>query len=415
MSEPSSPERRRRGRIAIGVGCGGLVLVLAASIAGYVHIANQLPPVEPDPVVLPSPNGYDAFVAALSADPNIAPGSPLQDPAKSSDQALRREIVKHEGTLASARRAFALPFEVPPEPDPFNPPVGQYEQVRHFLRLLDARSRVAAAYEGPGSVMEYALDSLELGACFGRHGNVMRYLTAGACLSMGARRAEAPVEDLPAEAAAAAAARLERIMARRSPLADVFRATRRVALQGIRSKHRFGLNPSPVERWLGPLYPTSFEYRDAAGAFDALISAAERPYVGRPAPPQARFWSTRVIMPTLHPLGLPAAAGDTALRELRLQLALRQHRLATGGYPSSLADLVPRWVPDVPPDPFTGKPFIYRRTATGYLLYSVGPDGTDDGGAPILLTSLKALSKGDLVAGRLFSRSGGKVPAAATR
>lgn len=32
-------------------------------------------------------------------------------------------------------------------------------------------------------------------------------------------------------------------------------------------------------------------------------------------------------------------------------------------------------------DPFTSRPFIYRLTDKGPLLYSTGPDGRDDGGA----------------------------------
>jgi hypothetical protein len=31
-------------------------------------------------------------------------------------------------------------------------------------------------------------------------------------------------------------------------------------------------------------------------------------------------------------------------------------------------------------DPFAGDPMKYRRKAGGYVLYSVGPDGSDDGG-----------------------------------
>ena len=33
-----------------------------------------------------------------------------------------------------------------------------------------------------------------------------------------------------------------------------------------------------------------------------------------------------------------------------------------------------------PCDPFSDRPLVYRRQADGYLLYSVGANGTDDGG-----------------------------------
>ena len=34
----------------------------------------------------------------------------------------------------------------------------------------------------------------------------------------------------------------------------------------------------------------------------------------------------------------------------------------------------------LPTDPFTGKPFVYRRSGAGFRLYSLGPDQQDDDG-----------------------------------
>ena len=35
---------------------------------------------------------------------------------------------------------------------------------------------------------------------------------------------------------------------------------------------------------------------------------------------------------------------------------------------------------EIPPDPFDGKPLRYKKLEKGYVVYSVGPDGNDDGG-----------------------------------
>jgi hypothetical protein len=35
----------------------------------------------------------------------------------------------------------------------------------------------------------------------------------------------------------------------------------------------------------------------------------------------------------------------------------------------------------VPIDPYSGKPFIYSRDGDGFLFYSVGPNGLDEGGS----------------------------------
>ena len=51
-----------------------------------------------------------------------------------------------------------------------------------------------------------------------------------------------------------------------------------------------------------------------------------------------------------------------------------------GTYPAALADLAPSYVPEIPPDLFTGKPLIYRHDGAGCLLYSVGSDLEDNRG-----------------------------------
>jgi hypothetical protein len=45
-----------------------------------------------------------------------------------------------------------------------------------------------------------------------------------------------------------------------------------------------------------------------------------------------------------------------------------------------LNDLVPQLLSAMPADPFDGKPLRYHRLTKGYVVYSVGVDGHDDGG-----------------------------------
>lgn len=71
-----------------------------------------------------------------------------------------------------------------------------------------------------------------------------------------------------------------------------------------------------------------------------------------------------------------------ARRLLACELAIHLYSLEQGRPPEKLEELVPEYLPAVPLDPFTDSPLIYRRGGDGYLLYSVGPDGADDGGAP---------------------------------
>ena len=70
-----------------------------------------------------------------------------------------------------------------------------------------------------------------------------------------------------------------------------------------------------------------------------------------------------------------------ALRRLAVvSLALAAWRAEKGSYPDKLDALSPAVLKAVPQDPFTDKPLTYRRVGKGYVLYSVGPNMTDDGG-----------------------------------
>ena len=69
------------------------------------------------------------------------------------------------------------------------------------------------------------------------------------------------------------------------------------------------------------------------------------------------------------------------LRAARTALAVERHRRTRGLLPEKLADLVPEFIDAIPIDPFNGEPLRYKKLAEGYVVYSVGVDGEDDGGS----------------------------------
>ena len=72
---------------------------------------------------------------------------------------------------------------------------------------------------------------------------------------------------------------------------------------------------------------------------------------------------------------------EARLTALRAALAVERFRLAHGGKPpNSLAELVPVYLPDVPRDLFDNQPLRFQTLTAGYVLYSIGADGVDDGG-----------------------------------
>lgn len=90
---------------------------------------------------------------------------------------------------------------------------------------------------------------------------------------------------------------------------------------------------------------------------------------------------SRSVLPSLFrvtALGIRAKA-DLALT--RTLIALRVYALRhEGTFPAALDDLGEAFVTKHAMDPFYGGPLGYRRTGDGFVLYSVGPWGVDDGG-----------------------------------
>ncbi|MHC4248376.1 MAG: hypothetical protein ACYS9X_04545 [Planctomycetota bacterium] len=65
-----------------------------------------------------------------------------------------------------------------------------------------------------------------------------------------------------------------------------------------------------------------------------------------------------------------------------LGLSCELFRSARGRYPATLDELAPEFLRDIPPDPFTGKPFRYELHDVGgaFIVYSVGDNLKDDDG-----------------------------------
>jgi hypothetical protein len=68
------------------------------------------------------------------------------------------------------------------------------------------------------------------------------------------------------------------------------------------------------------------------------------------------------------------------LEVAKVLLAVERYRLAHASLPETLERLVPDYLAAVPADPFDGAPLRYQRLTRGFVVYSVGEDGKDDGG-----------------------------------
>jgi hypothetical protein len=89
---------------------------------------------------------------------------------------------------------------------------------------------------------------------------------------------------------------------------------------------------------------------------------------------------TRTLFPAVGRLAEAERRHRAELHAAAVGLALEQFRLETGRWPDKLEEMVPKYLKQVPLDPYDGQPLRCRRLKDGVVAYSVGPDGKDDGG-----------------------------------
>ncbi len=122
----------------------------------------------------------------------------------------------------------------------------------------------------------------------------------------------------------------------------------------------------------------------------SAMTRAERAAMTAPDPTAGlqRFKILELMVPAFGKALQSRDQIDADLAATRLILALEIHHAEKWAYPATLAELAPSIVPEVPLDATNGKPFGYRLLAPGedahgrgFLLYSVGTDGVDNGGS----------------------------------
>jgi hypothetical protein len=87
-----------------------------------------------------------------------------------------------------------------------------------------------------------------------------------------------------------------------------------------------------------------------------------------------------LLMPAARKVQSAYDRAEQVQRNLHVAFALAAYRSDRGRYPPKLDNLAPKYLAAVPGDLFSGKALIYRPSAKGYLFYSVGVNGKDDGG-----------------------------------
>jgi len=118
-------------------------------------------------------------------------------------------------------------------------------------------------------------------------------------------------------------------------------------------------------------------------ALDAATRELDQALQSTPNVPWRHQHLARMLLPALGRALAKSAQAQASVDLATVACALEQHRLTTGRYPETLDALAPRFLARVPADVIEGRPLHYRVSPDqGFVLYSIGWNGKDDGGEP---------------------------------
>jgi hypothetical protein len=153
----------------------------------------------------------------------------------------------------------------------------------------------------------------------------------------------------------------------------------------------------PAERFLMRIFLIS----DDVAAYRELMheyqTEASQPYYktqhnNEPLKLMRRGLITSIIAPALRKTIESGARAQAIHSTAETAIAMTRYKLEHGAYPVTLEPLVPDYLDEIPADPFDGKPLRLAHKADQWIVYSIGPDGVDDGGTP----SEHMTKKGDI-------------------
>ncbi len=393
------------------------LLLRALLIAAPVFAQTQTVPAEAQTTAA-EPSGYDLLVQGYEKIlPGPNGGASNTEPNISAEENLKRErlaVARNAPALALVRLALQKQIEIPEAVGPiidfsFN------AKARELARQFSQESDVRFADGDYAGAMNSKLDAMELAAAAG-HGILSSMLVGAAVESIGASKADKVGAHLDAAQCRAAVARLIKIEERRTTLTETLRQEQKFDLR--RELRTLG-NPKDLETLkpdedggvptaediaqLKLLTPAKITENNAR-LFDAVVESTHLPYpeaVKNVLPTDLDPWMKRSLSfleGARYRFSYERIVAQTRL--LRAALELRALKLENGVYPEIFT---------APVDPFSpeGKALVYRKTNRDYLLYSLGANGKDDGGAKIptietaaiktLSDRIRAESTGDIV------------------
>ncbi len=407
-----------------------VLVALACGLFFWNRAANTLPASMPPPHPMPAVNARDYYIAATNAlvDNNkieyaVSPWNPhgLHGIGSSPDDhfyslaAKEKLVTENAPALSLLHQGFQFPYQDPPVLS-FSATFPHLYKMRQLARFLSLDGQVKAAHGDWSGAVSADLDAVQFGETLPHGGPLIGLLVGVGCQSIGRKHAWEAVPHLSGLEAQAAARRLESIRTDHVPLADTLREEKRGTQASLRElmarpdwSHTLapaigGTTSANSPAWAQQGFSAYLQLLGKrrilatnAQWMDQAITQVRQPYAAHPAPPPLpKDLVSQILLPVYSRVRLYEVSSDTQNALLVTMLALQAYQQDHRAYPATLAALVPGYLKAVPPDPFAlSGPLRYKLVGAKYVLYSVGPDGKDDGGKAIFDTTQPAPSPTD--------------------
>lgn len=405
---------KRQSKIAaLGLLLLGLPLGTVAYCGRPLDPMREFGLLEPE---LPQPNAYPEMVALGEQLETHSPSGIVDERFFDSDDPTetapavpaahrQRWVESRARYFAQLRSTLTRPMRFPMPSTPVDESGyygGSWSKIGNSLIAESHDHTVGGRHE---KAVASLLDSWEL-ALKAQQGTPVSQAHFSEAMEIAAHAEISPaIASLNTAEAARAASRLEAILKQRPSLLDFWSNEKHFRLMALQlteerlasSTRNRSVTGSPMESGaplpailrLNPVSNWKWRRKSAALAhgMDTLIATAGQTW-GQHKPGVALATAKRELR---HYVAFAESFRFSHTRAqvqgnlLLGRLALHAYRKAHGSYPSTLDQLVPRYLKSVPQDTFgNNQPLQYRKRGARYVLWSVGPDTEDDGGMPIV-------------------------------